>query len=85
MPLPSGHFQASDAATDPVTPVLVEEFRALLSQACGLDLEFSQAWDRASNLIALYRMLMGPIPEDSGVQTSGDLPSPPVDDEPVLE
>lgn len=46
------------------------EFRDLLAKQCGVSLELDEAWRRASQLIALYRILMGPIPEDPGVQTS---------------
>jgi len=31
----------------------------------GVDLTLEQAWARAIELIALFRMLLGPLPEDS--------------------
>ena len=30
----------------------------------GLDLSMEQAWARAIELLALFRMLLGPLPED---------------------
>jgi hypothetical protein len=67
-----------------LTPAKVDEFRALLERECGVSLEFDEAWRRASQLISLYRMLMGPIPEDPGVRTSDNLPSPVGDESVVL-
>lgn len=32
----------------------------------GLDLTMEQAWARAIELLSLFRMLLGPIPEDPG-------------------
>jgi len=61
----------------------VEEFRALLRES-GLVLDLDEAWRRARDLIALYRMLMSPIPEDPGVQTSDDLPTSAVDESVVV-
>jgi hypothetical protein len=63
----------------------VEEFQLLLREAFGLELYPAEARRRARQLIALYRMLMGPIPEDPGVQTSAHLPSAPVDESVVLQ
>ncbi len=40
------------------------EFQWLVREECGVELSAEEAWTRASRLVALYRMLMGPIPED---------------------
>ena len=61
------------------------EFQRLMSEECDVELTLQEAWSRAAQLVALYRMLMGPIPEDSGVRTFAHLPSRPVDSEVVLE
>jgi hypothetical protein len=42
----------------------VREFQRLVFEECGVEMPFEIAWKRASQLIALYRMLMAPIPED---------------------
>ena len=52
----------------------VVEFQRLMLEECGVELTLPDAWSRATQLIALYRMLMGPIPEDVAVQTSDRLP-----------
>ena len=48
-------------------------FQRLVRDECGLELTVEEARTRASRLIALYRMLMAPIPEDpeSGTSASG--------------
>lgn len=42
----------------------IEEFKVLMRQECGVELENQEAWNRAIELISLYRMLIGPLPED---------------------
>ena len=66
----------------PLTQEDIDEFKALMRDECGVDLSNQEAWNRATELLGLFRMLMGPIPEDSEVgqmpdvvQTSSDLPS----------
>jgi len=39
-------------------------FQRLMRKECGVELSVEEAWKRASRLVALYRMLMRPIPED---------------------
>lgn len=58
-----------------LTTAKVAVFRDLVAQECGVLLEPDEAWRRASQLVALYRMLMGPIPEDPEVRTSASQPS----------
>ena len=61
------------------------EFQQLIRATCGAELALDEAATRATEFIALYRMLMGPIPEDSGVRAFANLPSRPVETERVLE
>lgn len=63
----------------------VEEFRALMLKECGVALSLEDAWRKVTKLVSLYRMLMGPLPEDPAVRTSETLPSPAVDKHGVLE
>ena len=42
----------------------VEEFRELIHRECGEELSPEDAWNRASEVLALFRMLLGPLPED---------------------
>lgn len=51
----------------PLSEGKVREFQSLVLEECGVEMPFEIAWKRASQLIALYRMLMAPIPEDPGV------------------
>jgi hypothetical protein len=44
------------------------EFQQLMREDCGVELTIEEASTRAVQLIALYRMLMGPIPEDPGFE-----------------
>jgi hypothetical protein len=47
----------------------VEEFRELIHRECGEELSREEAWKRASELLALFRMLLGPLPEDQSAVT----------------
>jgi hypothetical protein len=42
----------------------VEELRELIHRECGEELSLEEAWKRASEVLALFRMLLGPLPED---------------------
>ena len=42
----------------------VERFRDILRRECGEELSLEAAWTRAIELLALFRMLFGPLPED---------------------
>lgn len=83
--MPSSQHHAASPQPLGLSRAKVEEFRALLEKDCGVRIDMAEAWKRATKLIALYRMLMGPIPEDSGVRTPANLPSDPVDSRAVLE
>lgn len=47
-----------------LSPTDVEEFREILRSECGEELSLSDAWSRAIEVLALCRMLLGPLPED---------------------
>jgi hypothetical protein len=58
----------------------IDEFKAILRRESGLEIDDQTAWNRVTELLNLYRMVLGPIPEDPGVprvQTSSHLPSGP--------
>jgi hypothetical protein len=42
----------------------IAEFQSLLEREAGVRLDTSAAWKRATQLVSLVRMLLGPIPED---------------------
>jgi len=44
----------------------VEEFRRLMREECGVELTLAEGWERATKMVALFRVLIGPIPEDPG-------------------
>lgn len=48
----------------PLTPDDVHEFREIVAAETGVQMDDQEAWNRATELCALYRMLLGPIPED---------------------
>ena len=68
-----------------LTRVAVAEFQRLMREDCGVELTIEQAWSRATQLVTLYRMLMGPIPEDPEVRTSEHLTCRTVDESGVLQ
>jgi len=47
-----------------LTEADVEEFRRLMREECGVELSLVEAWTRATRLVAMFRALLGPIPED---------------------
>lgn len=47
----------------------VEEFRELIHRECGEELSPEEAWKRASEVLGLFRMLLGPLPEDQSAAT----------------
>ncbi len=55
----------------------VREFQRVVNLAMGVDLTNQEAWERVTELVALFRMFVGPLPEDdegTDVQTSSGLP-----------
>ncbi len=47
----------------------VDEFRALIHKECGESLSPEEAWTRATEVLALFRMLLGPLSEDQSGET----------------
>lgn len=47
----------------------VDEFRALIHRECDEPLSHEEAWKRATEVLALFRMLLGPLPEDQSAST----------------
>jgi len=51
--------------TEPhLTPADIQEFKKLIHETTGIVLSDEEAWSRATELVALYRMFLGPLPED---------------------
>jgi len=48
----------------PLSPEEVAEFRETVREETGADLSEQEAWNRAIELVALFRMLLGPLSED---------------------
>jgi hypothetical protein len=48
-----------------LTPTDVEAFRDILLTECGEELSLADAWTRAIEVLAVCRMLLGPIPGDA--------------------
>ncbi len=68
----------SPAEADRLTPEDVREFQALVLEETGIQLSTQEAWNRATELTSLVRMLIKPYPEDEpggGVLISSRLPS----------
>ncbi len=61
------------ASTTLLGPEDVREFQALVHKHCGASLTDVEAWNRATALVALYRMMLRPIPEDPGVGKGSDI------------
>lgn len=47
----------------------VDEFRELIHRECGESWSHEEAWNRATEVLALFRMLLGPLPEDQSGST----------------
>lgn len=50
-----------------LTAADIREFQQIVRASCGVDLDDVTAWHRATALVAMYRMLLKPIPEDPEV------------------
>lgn len=66
--LPYDDETAGSASAIPLTPVDIEEFRALVEAETGVALDAVTAWNRAAELIALVRVLTAPLPEDPEIR-----------------
>jgi hypothetical protein len=47
-----------------LTALEVERLRGILSRESATEVSMAEAWGRAIELLALFRMLLGPLPED---------------------
>lgn len=70
-PTPRGPLDGNRTVHQPrfgfgLTQADVDELRELIHRECGESLSPEDAWKRAAELLALFRMLLGPLPEDSG-------------------
>lgn len=74
-----GLSMTSSPYPDPVpTPAHIHEFQRIVQETTGASLFDQEAWERATELVSLFRMFVGPLPEDdqgAAVQTSSILPS----------
>ncbi len=48
----------------PITPTDVADFRRIVAEEFGVTLEEREAWGRLADLLTLYRIVLGPLPED---------------------
>jgi hypothetical protein len=48
----------------PLTRDDVLEFQGIIRETTGVEMNDNEAWSRANELVGVYRMLLGPIPED---------------------
>jgi hypothetical protein len=60
----SAHAIDVSSSGSSLTPEEIREFRDLVASETGVELTAQEAWDRAIELIALVRMLIGPVAED---------------------
>lgn len=56
-----------------LTQADIREFQRLVREHCSVTLDDVEAWNRATTLVALYRMMLRPIPEDPDVGRSSDI------------
>ena len=61
-------MQSNQIAASRLTEEDVKAFQQLMLEECGVDLSMAEAWPRATKLVAMFRALIGPIPEDSGLR-----------------
>lgn len=47
-----------------LTKAEVERLRDIMRRECRVEMTPEEAWSRAIELLALFRMLLGPLPED---------------------
>jgi len=46
----------------------IDEFRVIVQRTSGQAIDNSAAWNRAIELLSLFRILIGPIPEDPAIR-----------------
>ena len=59
-------MQSDPIGTSRLTEDDVQAFRRLMLSECGVELSLAEAWTRAIKMVAMFRALLGPIPEDPG-------------------
>lgn len=57
-------MQEPSSTLRPLDPGDIAEFQRVVRKETGVELSEHDAWNRATELIALVRMLCGRIPED---------------------
>jgi hypothetical protein len=69
---PLTNAPTSDASTSSawLTVADVREFQELMRSECGIGLDEAAAWNRLAELVAFYRMVLGPVPEDRGASVT---------------
>jgi len=67
MALNTSNSQATGRFAFGLAPSDVEEFRALLQEEGGETISLDDAWSRAIEVLALCRMLLGPLPDDPSI------------------
>lgn len=54
----------------------IREFQALMQKERGVTLNDSEAWSRATEVVALFRMLLAPLPEDDSRESKAGIGGP---------
>ena len=57
----------------PLTLADVQEFQALVKRECGVEMGEADSWVRIGELLALYRTLLGPTPDDPAVRAGSNI------------
>ena len=83
LPQLSTGWQAGGMQTDPIDGSRlsehdVEAFRRLMLEECGVELTLAEAWTRATKMVAMFRALLGPLPEDSSPRGASYPQAPPL-------
>ena len=60
---PDALLTTQDAAAPGIAPERIRELQHLLRRLYGADLSYEQAAERGAKLVALYRAILGPLPE----------------------
>lgn len=71
--IPSVSKGVDASATPSLTQADVCEFQLIMRDECGIVLDDAEAWQRATELTALFRMLLGPIPEDPAFEPGSNV------------
>lgn len=54
-----------------LTQADIDEFKGIVRRECGVEMSDREAWSRVIELLSLYRMMLGPIPEDPEARPAG--------------